>query len=68
MNPPFPRPPGPGITKTTAGAAENGVPAVVFHPSPPQAQELVKEWLKDNYKSLGQMWDTQIITKLNPLK
>ena len=33
-----------------------------------KAQELVKEWLKDNYKSLIQMWDTQVITKLNPLK
>ena len=32
------------------------------------ALELVKEWLKDNYKSLIQMWDTQVITKLNPLK
>lgn len=35
---------------------------------PQKAQELVKEWLKDNYKSLIQMWDTQVITKLNPLK
>ena len=35
---------------------------------PQKAQDLVKEWLKDNYKSLIQMWDTQIITKLNPLK
>lgn len=35
---------------------------------PQKAQELVKEWLKDNYKSLIQMWNTQVITKLNPLK
>ena len=35
---------------------------------PQKAQELVKEWLKDNYKSLIQMWDTQVITKLDPLK
>ena len=35
---------------------------------PQKAQELVKEWLKDNYKSLIQMWETQVITKLNPLK
>ena len=35
---------------------------------PQKAQELVKEWLKDNYKSLIQMWDTQVITKLNPLE
>ena len=35
---------------------------------PQKAQDLVKEWLKDNYKSLIQMWKTQVITKLNPLK
>ena len=35
---------------------------------PQKAQELVKEWLKDNYQSLIQMWDTQVITKLDPLK
>ena len=35
---------------------------------PQKAQELVKEWLKDNYMSLIQMWNTQVITKLNPLK
>lgn len=35
---------------------------------PQKAQDLVKEWLKDNYKSLIQMWDTQVITKLDPLK
>ena len=27
---------------------------------PQKAQELVKEWLKDNYKSLIQTWDTQV--------
>ena len=35
---------------------------------PHKAQELVKEWLKDNYKSLIQMWNTQVINKLNPLE
>ena len=35
---------------------------------PQKAQDLVKEWLKDNYKSLIQMWNTQVITKLDPLK
>ena len=35
---------------------------------PQKAQELVKEWLKDNYISLIQMWETQVITKLTPLK
>lgn len=35
---------------------------------PHKAQELVKDWLKDNCESLIQMWDTQVITKLDPLK
>jgi len=35
---------------------------------PPKAQELVKEWLSNNYTSLQQMWNSQKIEKLEPLK
>lgn len=35
---------------------------------PIRAQELVKEWLKINGEKLQQMWDTQRISKLPPLK
>jgi len=35
---------------------------------PPKAQELVKEWLSNNYSNLQQMWDSQKIQKLEPLK
>ena len=35
---------------------------------PPKAQSLVKEWLENNYNKLIEMWNTQIITKLEPLK
>jgi len=35
---------------------------------PPKAQSLVKEWLESNYDELLKMWNTQIITKLEPLK
>lgn len=33
-----------------------------------KAQELVKEWLKSNYAELIKMWETQVISKLEPLK
>ena len=35
---------------------------------PTKAQGLVKEWLEMNCDKLIQMWDTQIINKLEPLK
>ena len=35
---------------------------------PLKAQNLVKEWLETNYEKLLEMWDTQIIQKLEPLK
>lgn len=35
---------------------------------PPQAQRLVKEWLKTNAKALIEMWNTQKIHKLPPLQ
>lgn len=35
---------------------------------PTKAQSLVKEWLVDNYEELIKMWNTQVITKLEPLK
>ena len=35
---------------------------------PAKAQSLVKEWLEDNYEELIKMWNTQVITKLEPLK
>lgn len=35
---------------------------------PAKAQSLVREWLEANYEKLLEMWDTQIITKLEPLK
>lgn len=35
---------------------------------PIKAQSLVKEWLGTNYKHLIDMWNTQIISKLEPLK
>ena len=35
---------------------------------PAKAQALVKEWLENNYKELIDMWETQIISKLEPLK
>ena len=35
---------------------------------PAKAQSLVKEWLEANYEKLLEMWETQVITKLEPLK
>ena len=35
---------------------------------PLKAQNLVREWLETNYEKLLEMWDTQIIKKLEPLK
>ena len=35
---------------------------------PAKAQSLVKEWLEYNYEELIKMWNTQVITKLEPLK
>ena len=35
---------------------------------PVKAQNMVKEWLETNYEALLEMWNTQIITKLEPLK
>ena len=35
---------------------------------PVKAQGLVKEWLETNFETLLEMWDTQIITRLEPLK
>lgn len=35
---------------------------------PPKAQELVKEWLQLYTNELQNMWQTQIIHKLPPLK
>ena len=35
---------------------------------PMKAQSLVKEWLETNYEALIKMWNTQVITKLEPLK
>ncbi len=35
---------------------------------PNKAQSLVREWLQTNYAQLIEMWNTQIITKLEPLK
>ena len=35
---------------------------------PLKAQGLVKEWLEANYDKLLEMWNTQIITKLEPLQ
>lgn len=35
---------------------------------PPKAQELVTEWLQTYQKELQEMWDTQLIHKLPPLK
>jgi hypothetical protein len=35
---------------------------------PMQAQRLVKEWLKSNAADLIEMWNTQKIHKLPPLK
>lgn len=35
---------------------------------PLRAQELVTEWLKTYQKELLEMWDTQLIHKLPPLK
>jgi len=35
---------------------------------PAKAQELVKEWLKSNSSSLLNMWVSQRIEKLEPLK
>ena len=34
---------------------------------PKKAQELVKEWLKQNQKDLLEMWDSQNLRKLPPL-
>lgn len=35
---------------------------------PLKAQNLVREWLETNYEKLLEMWNTQVITKLEPLK
>ena len=35
---------------------------------PPKAQELVREWLNAHQEELQEMWDSQIIRKLPPLK
>ena len=35
---------------------------------PPKAQELVKEWLNMYHKNLQEIWDSQLIHKLPPLK
>ena len=35
---------------------------------PVKAQSLVKEWLATNYEKLIEMWNTQVISKLEPLK
>ena len=35
---------------------------------PVKAQNLVREWLETNYEKLLEMWNTQNITKLEPLK
>ena len=35
---------------------------------PLKAQALVKEWLETNGEKLNEMWNTQIISKLEPLK
>ncbi|MGX8689727.1 MAG: DUF4160 domain-containing protein [Bacteroidaceae bacterium] len=35
---------------------------------PLKAQGLVKEWLEANYDKLIEMWNTQVITKLEPLQ
>ena len=35
---------------------------------PVKAQNLVKEWLEANYEKLLDMWNTQVISKLEPLK
>ena len=35
---------------------------------PVQAQRLVKEWLSTNGPALVEMWNTQIIKQLPPLK
>ena len=35
---------------------------------PLKAQALVKEWLNSNYDALLKMWETQVISKLEPLK
>lgn len=34
---------------------------------PTKAQQLVKEWLKENQDKLIEMWDTQKLEKLPPL-
>ena len=34
---------------------------------PVKAQQLVKEWLKENQEKLIEMWDTQKLEKLPPL-
>jgi len=34
---------------------------------PKKAQELVKEWMKNNQKELLEMWDSQNLRKLPPL-
>ena len=35
---------------------------------PPKAQELVTEWLQMYHNDLQEMWDSQLIRKLPPLK
>jgi len=35
---------------------------------PPKAQELVAEWLRKYQNELQEMWSTQLIRKLPPLK
>lgn len=35
---------------------------------PLKAQNLVTEWLESNYEELLKMWETQVITRLEPLK
>lgn len=34
---------------------------------PKKAQELVKEWLRENQNALLEMWNSQILQKLPPL-